>query len=406
MDIGGTSCDIAFIEEGRALEITEGEVSEYPVAVPMIDITTIGAGGGTVAWIDRGGGLNLGPRSAGADPGPVCYARGGQEVTVTDANLVLGYLNPDYFLGGRLQLDKQAAARAIQENVAAPLKLSLTKAALAIVQIIDIRMADRIRVLASQRALALTGFTLMAGGGAGPVHATRVAEELGIQSVLIPPSPGTFSALGLLCTDVVHDYVRSEVSMLAGLDPQRIEAVFAELTDRASDDLRSEGLGQEVATFLREFDLRYAGQGYEVRVPMPAGRVTAEVKATVAELFHEMHERLRGHRASEEPLEVVSYRVRAEVTVPQFQPRDLATVVDGEGTRPAKGAQKGRRSVQFPVENEPLDTPIWQRDQLRSGDTIEGPAVIEQVDATTVLPPAWHCVVDRHGNLRLSRNTA
>jgi len=187
MDIGGTSCDIAFIEDGRALEVTEGEVSEYPVAVPMIDITTIGAGGGTIAWIDRGGGLNLGPRSAGADPGPVCYGRGGREVTVTDANLVLGYLNPTYFLGGRLQLDHPAAARAIDERVAKPLGLSFTQSALSIVQIIDVRMADRIRVLASQRALTLAEFTLMAGGGAGPVHATRVAEELGIRTVLVPP---------------------------------------------------------------------------------------------------------------------------------------------------------------------------------------------------------------------------
>jgi N-methylhydantoinase A len=403
MDIGGTSCDIAFIENGRALEVTEGEVSDYPVAVPMIDITTIGAGGGTVAWLDRGGGLNLGPRSAGAEPGPVCYGHGGTEVTVTDANLILGYLNPDYFLGGRVRLDRAAAEEALRTRVAEPLGLSTAQAASAIVQILNVRMADKIRVLAAQRALFLPAFTLMAGGGAGPVHATSVAKELGIAEVLVPPSPGAFSALGLLCTDITHDYVRTEVAALATLPPEQIESRFRDLIERARGELRAEGLREDSATLIREFDLRYAGQGYEIRVPVEPSTAGETFKPTIAGRFHEMHERLRGHRAEQEPIEVVSYRLRVQVAVPQYQP-EMQSALDERA--PGSDAGNGKRPAQFAGEAVPVETHIWRRDRLRSGDRFSGPAIVEQTDATTVIPPGWECRVDGFGNLRLTREAS
>jgi N-methylhydantoinase A len=400
MDIGGTSCDIAFIENGRALEVTEGEVSDYPVAVPMIDITTIGAGGGTVAWLDRGGGLNLGPRSAGAEPGPVCYGHGGTEVTVTDANLVLGYLNADFFLGGRVRLDRSRAEEALRTGVGEPLGLSATQAASAIVQIINVRMADKIRVLAAQRALSLPDFTLMAGGGAGPVHATRVAEELGIAEVLVPPSPGAFSALGLLCTDITHDYVRTEVASLAELAAEQIEARFHELGERARQELKAEGLSEAGATFIREFDLRYAGQGYEIRVPVEPSPPGEAFKPTIAGRFHEMHEHLRGHRAEEEPIEVVSYRLRVQVDVPQYQPPRQAVAAGGS---PVQGTGEDTREVQFAGEAAPVAARIYRRDGLTAGFRTAGPAIVEQHDATTVIPPGWACRVDEFGSLRLTR---
>src|SRR5262249_51684525 len=209
LDMGGTSADIAFIEGGAPLEVTEGVIARRQVDVPALDMTTISAGGGSIAWIDGGGFLNVGPQSAGADPGPACYGRGGLRPTVTDADLVCGYLNPDYFLGGAQKLDVAAACATLKAHVADPLQMDVTAAA-GIQRIVDMRMADEVRVFAAKRGVDLSAFTLLPFGGAGAVHAAAVAEELGMRRILVPPRPGAFSALGLLCTDVVHDYIRSE----------------------------------------------------------------------------------------------------------------------------------------------------------------------------------------------------
>lgn len=400
MDVGGTSCDIAFIEQGRPLEVTEGAVAQREVSVPMLDVTAIGAGGGTLAWLDAAGALNVGPRSAGAEPGPVAYGRGGTSPTVTDANLTLGYLNPDYFLGGRLRLDQPAAERAIDEQIARPLGLTAVDAAHAIVQIVNTRMADQIRVLASQRALLVQDFTLVAGGGAGAVHAAAVAEELGVSRVLSPPNPGAFSALGLLCTNIIHDYVQSDVRPLCSLSIDQIEARYAALEQRAHAELRQEGLGDDDATVhvIREADVRYQGQGFELRVAVDRGPLDGTEKDRIASRFHDLHRRLRGHSAEEEALELVSYRVRIEVEVPQYRPERATQPAHPE---PPAAAQVGQRLTWFRRESTPRQTTIWRRDRLSYGNTLPGPAIVEQVDATTVVPPDWSASVDAYGNLLL-----
>ena len=216
LDMGGTSADIAFIEGGVPLETTEGMIARRQIDVPALDMTSISAGGGSIAWIDGGGFLNVGPQSAGADPGPACYGRGGTRPTVTDADVVCGYLNPDYFLGGAQKLDAAASRAALQAHIAEPLKMDVLAAAAGIQRIVDMRMADEVRVFAAKRGVDLSAFTLLPFGGAGAVHAAAVAEELGMRRILVPPRPGAFSALGLLCTDVVHDYIRSELRPLSG----------------------------------------------------------------------------------------------------------------------------------------------------------------------------------------------
>jgi len=234
LDMGGTSADIAFIEGGAPLEVTEGTIARRQLDVPALDMTSISAGGGSIAAIDGGGFLVVGPESAGADPGPACYGLGGTKPTVTDADIVCGFLNPDYFLGGAQKLIAGASERAIATHIAAPLKMSVLTAASGIRRIVDMRMADEIRVFAAKRGVDLTAFTLLPFGGAGAVHAAAVAEELGMRRILVPPRPGAFSALGLLCTDVVHDYIRSELKPLADTTPDHAEAIFGESSPRPS----------------------------------------------------------------------------------------------------------------------------------------------------------------------------
>src|SRR5262244_1106058 len=242
LDMGGTSADIAFIEGGAPLEVTEGVIARRQVDVPALDMTTISAGGGSIAWIDGGGFLNVGPHSAGADPGPACYGRGGLEPTVTDADLVCGYLNPDYFLGGARKLDVAAARATLKAHVADPLQMDVTAAAAGIQRIVDMRMADEVRVFAAKRGVDLSAFTLLPFGGAGAVHAAAVAEELSMRRILVPPRPGAFSALGLLCTDVVHDYIRSELRTLADVTADHAEDIFRQLEGTARAELAAEGM--------------------------------------------------------------------------------------------------------------------------------------------------------------------
>jgi N-methylhydantoinase A len=242
LDMGGTSADIAFIEGGAPLEVTEGTIARRQLDVPALDMTSISAGGGSIARVDDGGFLVVGPGSAGADPGPVCYGRGGTRSTVTDADLTCGFLNPDYFLGGAQKLEAEAAARALEIEIAAPLKITTLEAAAGIRRIVDMRMADAIRVFAAKRGVDLTAFTLLPFGGAGGVHAAAVAEELGMRRILVPPHPGAFSALGLLCTDVVHDYIRSGLQALADLSPDEAESIFVQLQFKAQSELEAERL--------------------------------------------------------------------------------------------------------------------------------------------------------------------
>jgi N-methylhydantoinase A len=401
LDMGGTSADIAFIEGGAPLEVTEGVIARRQVDVPALDMTTISAGGGSIAWIDGGGFLNVGPQSAGADPGPACYGRGGTRPTVTDADLVCGYLNPDYFLGGAQTLDVAAARAALAAQVADPLRMDVIAAAGGIQRIVDMRMADEVRVFAAKRGVDLSAFTLLPFGGAGAVHAAAVAEELGMRRILVPPRPGAFSALGLLCTDVVHDYIRSELRPLAEISADHAEEVFRQLEERARAELTAEGMRPTDARFARELDLRYTGQGYELRTPLDGlfvGMLAADSLGAARDRFDERHAQIHGHAAKERPVEIVSYRLRVRVAVPKYEPRAHASP---PAPRPAVEAIKGRRRAAF--NGTIMEATLCERDRLDIGASIAGPAIVEQFDATTVIPSGWSGQVDGYRNLILAR---
>ncbi len=398
LDMGGTSADIAFIEGGTPLEVTEGTVARRQVDVPALDMTTISAGGGSIAKVEAGAFLTVGPESAGADPGPACYGQGGEAPAVTDADIACGFLNPDYFLGGSQNLDVAAAEAALESHIGHPLNLAVREAAAGIRRIVDERMADEVRVFAAKRGLEPREFTLLPFGGAGAVHAAAVAEELGIARILVPPRPGAFSALGLLCSDVVHDFIRSELRPITALDPAHGEALFAELEDRARAELAAEGLAEADAVMARELDMRYAGQGYELRVSLDGiGALDDAALIQARERFDARHAQIHGHAAEEKEVEVVSYRIRATVAVPKFEPKPHAAP---EGPADAGAALKGRRMVWFDGLTG-AEAPVYERDKLAIGATLEGPAIVEQMDATTVIPAGWRGEVDAFGNLIL-----
>src|SRR5215468_9875094 len=398
LDMGGTSADIAFIEGGVPLETTEGVIARRQIDVPALDMTSISAGGGSIAWVDSGGFLNVGPQSAGADPGPACYGRGGSEPTVTDADVACGYLNPDYFLGGAQMLDVAASRVALERHVAKPLTMDVLDAAAGIQRIVDMRMADEVRVFAAKRGVDLSTFTLLPFGGAGAVHAAAVAAELGMRRILVPPRPGAFSALGLLCTDVVHDYIRSELRPLDTVTPEHAEGIFRELEGKARDELAAEGMAAAAARFARELDLRYTGQGYELRTPLDGlftDHLTAQSIEAARARFDERHAQIHGHAAKERPVEVVSYRVRVRVTVPKYEPR-----AEPAPAKHVAAVPKGRRRIHLGAKDS-VEATLYERDRLEIGMTVAGPAIIEQFDATTVIPQGWTARVDGYRNLIL-----
>jgi len=400
LDMGGTSADIAFIEGGAPLEVTEAVIARRQVDVPALDMTTISAAGGSIAWIDGGGFLNVGPQSAGADPGPACYGHGGQRPTVTDADLVCGYLNPDYFLGGAQRLDLAAARAALETHIGAPLRMDAIAAATGIQRIVDMRMADEVRVFAAKRGVNLSDFTLLPFGGAGAVHAAAIAEELGMRRILVPPRPGAFSALGLLCTDVVHDYIRSELRTLAEITAEHAETIFRQLEETARAELTAEGMNAGDARFARELDLRYTGQGYELRTPLEGlfrERLTGASLQAARERFDERHAQIHGHAAKERPLEVVSYRLRVRVAVPKYEPREEAAPLSPRNA----AAVKGKRTIS--LNGAAIEATLYERDRLDIGATVAGPAIVEQFDATTLIPPSWSGRVDGYGNLVVTR---
>jgi N-methylhydantoinase A len=399
LDMGGTSCDIAFIEGARPLEATQGKIAERDVHLPMLDVATISAGGGTIARVDAANKPVVGPDSAGADPGPACYGAGGTEPTVTDADLVCGYLNPDHFLGGRQRLDREASAVAIDRAIATPMGVTTADAALGIVRLVNGRMADEIRVGAAKKAVDLRGFTLVPFGGAGPVHAAMVAAELGIGRILVPPHPGAFSALGLLCSDVVHDYIRSALGALDDLTPDAAEANFAALEERAREEFTAEGFDGASVTFEREFDLRYAGQGYELRTALKGpgtNPISAEGLAGLRARFDDLHETYHGHAARSAQVETVSYRLRARVAVAKVDSVKHESCISSPP--PPSSTRKAVFEGGIVVE-----APVHERAALAPGHELPGPVIVEQFDTTTVVPPGWRVSVDLFANLLIER---
>ena len=408
-DMGGTTAKVGLIQDGRLRLSTEMEVGAqavtplgegrgggYPVRTPVIDLVEVGAGGGSEAWIDAGGALRVGPRSAGARPGPACYGLGGATPTITDANLALGRLNPSFFLGGEMTLDADAARRAIAQRVAAPLGLDPLAAASGIVEIANAHMIGAMRLVSVQRGYDPRDFVLVAFGGAGPLHANALARELGIPTVLVPPSPGIASAVGMLVTDIRHEFVATRRLRLDGLAPAVLEALFADFVREGEARLTRDGVPLADRRMLRSADLRYHGQSFELPVTVPAGPLSAADVERLREQFHAMHERAYGYAAPEDPVELVNVRLAAVGVTPKPRRAPLA-----EGGPAATPALKGRRDVWFAEVGGFCPTLVLARGKLLRGNVIDGPAIIEEPDASTLVHPGWTAVVDEHANLVL-----
>jgi N-methylhydantoinase A len=389
-DMGGTSTDVALID-GELTETTDGTIGDFPTRLPMIDIHTVGAGGGSIAWFDTGGALRVGPRSAGADPGPAAYGRGGVEPTVTDANVVLGRLIPDAFLGGGMALQLDAAREAVG-RIATRLGSTVEEAALGMVRIANANMEAAIRVISVERGHDPRLFTLVAFGGAGPLHACELASALRIPRVLVPSTPGVLSALGMLAADILKDYVRT-VMVASDAAAGVVEPVFAELEARGRAELTVEGLPAERIVIERYLDLRYAGQSYELVVPYQ-GDLAAAVDG-----FHAAHDRRFGYSDPNERVQVVNVRLKARGLAerPEIARAPIDPTVTAEPT--------STRTVIFAGASgaEAHETPIYARERFVPGVTFDGPAIITQYDTTTVVPPGWRVMVDETGNLVIER---
>jgi len=390
-DMGGTSCDVALIKDGEPSVQSRGKIEGRDIALPMIDINTVSAGGGTLARVDRFSILEVGPQSAGAMPGPACYSRGGTEPTITDCNVVLGYIGEDNFLGGKMKLDSAAAYRAVETHVARKLSLSVEDAAEGIVRIIDVKMQEAIKAISTMRGHDLSDFQLLAFGGAGPLHAARIAKELGMAGVVVPLYPGVYSAMGLLMSDVKHDYIRSKLSPLAKVTEAAIAKVFDELQAHALRDLTAENFRDDQIGIERALDMRYAGQGYEITVACDAELDLVALRRK----FDDSHKQMFGHTAPEEPVEIVSYRLRGigrvpPVKLPSYRRQGLSL---NDALRETRKARFGGVT---------LDCPVYQRDRLDVGVSLEGPAIIDQLDATTVVPPGQSARVDAFKNILIN----
>ena len=402
-DMGGTTAKASLVQGGvpkvapqfevGAQAASESRGAGYPVRTPVLDLVEIGAGGGSIAWVDPGGGLRVGPRSAGADPGPACYGRGGEEPTITDANLVLGRLNPDYFLGGEFKLYPEKAEAAIQK-LGQKLGMSVIEAASGIIEIANANMIGALRLVSVQRGLDPREFVLVAFGGAGPVHANALARELYIPTVLVPMGPGVTTALGLLVSDIRHDYSKSYLRPTRELDLGQVNRMFTEMEDQGRGVLVAEGVEPGKMRFIRYLDIRYIGQSYELKIEAPEKELTPADISGIEAAFLREHERAYGYAARSEPTEVVSLRVAAIGSIKRPRMRQVQS-----GKHDSSAARKGQREIYFAESGGMQTCFVYDRAKLQSGNQIEGPAVVEEVDSTTVVHPGYRATVDVHGNL-------
>ena len=388
VDMGGTSFDIGLIEEGRSRVTTEGEFQGLPVKIPIIDLHIIGAGGGSIAWIDPGGALNVGPRSAGAVPGAACYGLGGAEATVTDANLVLGRLNPDNFNAGRMALDAGAAGRAIGA-LADTMGTSPEEAALGVVRVVNANMTRGIATVTIQRGIDVRDFSLVSFGGAGGAHAVDLAQELSMAEAIVPPMPGTFSAVGLLATEMRHDYVTATGGIVAAeADVAGLEAAFLDMEAQGRDLLAAQGFPADRIRLIRLADLKVVGQTYELLLPLPdRGPVTEAGVAALVRDFGALYRERYAFFFEGEPIEIVNLRLSAEGLNPPVDFPESA----GGATSPA-AAQTGVRPVYFDGPGW-TETPIFERTRLSRGMMVPGPAVIEEDTSATLVPPGTQAAV-------------
>ena len=390
LDMGGTSTDVSVVEGGEIVRSTEGEINDLPINTPLIDIHTVGAGGGSIVWIDEGGGLRVGPQSAGADPGPICYDRGGVEPTVTDANLVLGRIDPEGFIDGDVEAAANRARDRFRTEIAEPLGESPKRAALSVLEVANAKMSRQIRKVTVERGLDPSDFSLVAFGGAGPLHAVPVGRQMDVDSIVIPRNPGVFSARGLLLADVRLDESRAYPAVRPAVDTARelFETIEATLYDRFDE----QGFERDAIDLERAIDVRYVGQSYEQTVPLAGERLTEEALAETIDRFHEAHATLYGYAMADEPVEFVTVRATGTIETASLNARTDRSDVD---------AVSGEREVYFGDRFRP--TPIYTRAGLSSGERIDGPAIVEESDSTTLLPPETTAEITGHGNLVVTR---
>ena len=394
-DMGGTSTDVALLANGQCRLTGEAMVHGYPIKAPMLDIHTVGAGGGSIAFIDSGGLLKVGPRSAGADPGPVCYGRGNDEATVTDANVVLGTLNPSFLLGGRMPVRRDLAVAAI-DRLASALGMERMATAAGIISVVTANMARAIRVISVQRGYDPRDYALMAFGGAGPLHAARLARELDISRILVPRNPGILCAMGLLLTDLRADFAVTRLSLLAPSALPGVRDSFSELDAMAAEWFAAEGIPAPDRRTARTVDMRYAGQNYELPIVLPDGEIGPDTLLALADCFADAHRRMYGFIAEEDPVQLVTFRVEASGVVPK------ATFEAQPDAGPdASGAIIGSREAWMVETVGFVACPVYDRNRLRAGNRFAGPAIVEQMDATTVVPPGWVARVEPFLNVIL-----
>lgn len=398
-DMGGTTFDISIVDKGMPKTTTWGGVTEYPIKLPMVDMKTIGAGGGSIAWIDQGGMLNVGPQSAGSSPGPACYGWGGTLPTVTDANVVVGRLNPSYFLGGKIPLYPDAAREAIQKYVADPMGVSLEEAALSIIRIVNANMAKGISGVSVQRGYDLREFILVPFGGAASNHAVEIAEELGITKIVVPPMAGNFSAVGLAVADVQHDYVRTVAKKEKDIDPEELLAMFRIMEDEGMRQLREENVDDSNIRIEWSADMRYEGQSWELNTPIERTERLgpSELKSVIA-AFHALHKKVYSYNEPKERVEFINLRVRAtgkseSLTLPEEQENPTLLSVGRKEKRPIYFKDKGF-----------VEVSIYERDRFSPGSLIPGPCLIEEQISTTLIPQNWVGQIDRFRNIVITPN--
>ena len=395
VDMGGTSFDASLVRDRTPLVTTSGEINRMKLALPMLNVVTIGAGGGSIGWIDEGGLLKMGPQSAGANPGPACYDRGGELPTCTDADLVLGYLDKDFFAGGRIPLNLKKAEEAVERHVARPLKLDLYEAASGMYNVINVNMAAAIREVSIKQGYDPRDFPLVVAGGAGPNHACMFARELEIPVMIIPKESSIFCAAGMLRSDLKHDFVRTWVILLQDADPAVFKRIFDDMQFEGAKLLQSEGIVKDRIQYRFSLDLRYVKQYHEVSVTIAAAELQPDRFGAITDRFHAQHKNLYGYCLAEEatPVELINLRLVCigRTRKPEFRPEDYG------GSDPSR-ALKETRSIFMPQQKSFRQVEVWDGDKLKFGNRICGPALVEQVNTTTLVTPEYNLMVDRFGS--------
>ncbi|MCC3358937.1 hydantoinase/oxoprolinase family protein [Bacillus sp. REN16] len=395
-DMGGTSIDVSLIEDGKTQISNERLIEGYPARIPMIDIATLGAGGGSIGRIDEGGVLKVGPQSAGATPGPACYMRGGTLPTVTDANVVLGKLNQEKILGGRMEIDISLAKKAIEVNICNQSTLDLASAAAGIISVVNSNMIRAIRLVSVEKGYDPREFTLMAFGGAGPLHACEVAEKMGIKNVLVPPSPGTLCSLGLLMADTKFDVSLSRVLIANSENIETVRDIIGKMIVEGNTMLEKEGVDRTDRRFTCTIECRYDRQNYEIPIEIGTNFTEAEMNQLIYD-FHEQHNKLYGYSNYNMKIQMVNYRVSAIGIIEKPDLKEDEIIPDAPAPMPIQ-----KREVMFEGHEIFKSTYVFNRNEIKSGCTIKGPAIIEEMDSTTIIPPKWVAYTDGFKNIRAS----